>query len=78
MLERAQYELEYCKSCALTQLCRAVPLGTRIALAAAEACRSQRLPAADAIVFATARAHGTDLVSCDRHFEGLPQVVLIE
>ena len=78
MLERAQYELEYCKSCALTQLCQAVPLGTRIALAAAEACRIQRRSSADAIIFATARAQDADLVSCDRHFEGLPQVVLIE
>ena len=63
---------------AFTQLFQVVPLGTRIALGAAEACRIHRLPTVDAIVFATAQAHGADLVTCDRHFERLPRVVLID
>ena len=29
---------------------------------------------ADAIIYATARAQGADLLTCDRHFEGLPGV----
>jgi predicted nucleic acid-binding protein len=63
---------------AFTQLCHVVPLDTEIALAAAEACRVQKLATADAIVFATARARGSVLITCDAHFEGLPGVTLIE
>lgn len=62
---------------AFTQLCHIVPLDTEIALAAAEACRTHKLATADAIVFATARAHGADLITCDGHFDSLPGVTLI-
>lgn len=63
---------------AFTQLCHIVPLDTEIALAAAEACRTHKLATADAIVFATARAHRADLITCDAHFDNLPGVTLIE
>ena len=63
---------------AFTQVCRVVPLDTEIALAAAEACRKHKLATADAIIFATARAHGATLLTCDKHFESLPVVTLIE
>lgn len=63
---------------AFTQVCQVVPLDTEIALAAAEACREHRLATADAIVFATARARGATLLTCDTHFDGLPGVTLIE
>ena len=63
---------------AFTQVCEVVPLDTEIALAAAEACREHRLATADAIIFATARAHDAALLTCDKHFEGLPGVTLIE
>ena len=62
---------------AFTQLCCVVPLGTTIALAAAEARRAHGLATADAIIFATARAHAAALLTCDGHFEGLPGVTLI-
>ena len=55
-----------------------VPLDTEIALAAAESCREHKLATADAIIFATARAQGAMLLTCDAHFEGLPGVTLIE
>jgi predicted nucleic acid-binding protein len=29
-------------------------------------------------MFATARAKGAELLTCDKHFEGLPGVTLIE
>lgn len=61
---------------AYTQRCLVVPLDTRIALLAAEMHRQHRLATADAIVYATAREHGADLLTCDTHFEGLPGVVL--
>ena len=62
---------------AFTQVCRIAPLDTEIALAAAEACREHKLATADAIVFTTARGKAT-LLTCDRHFEGLPGVTLVE
>ena len=63
---------------AFTQVCTVVPLDTEIALATAELCRAHKLATADAIILATARAHGAGLLTCDRHFEGLPGVTLIE
>jgi predicted nucleic acid-binding protein len=63
---------------AFTQVCQVVPLDTEIALAAADACREHKLATADAIIFATARAHGAMLLTCDKHFESLPGVSLIE
>lgn len=63
---------------AFTQLCHIAPLDTEIALAAAEACREHRLATADAIIFATARAQGATLITCDAHFDGLPGVTLVE
>ena len=63
---------------AFTQVCNVVPLDTEIALAAAEACRAHKLATADAIIFATARIHGATVLTCDAHFEGLPDVMLIE
>lgn len=62
---------------AFTQTCLVVPLDTAIAVAAAEICAELRLPTADAIVYATARTHGADILTCDRHFEALPGVVYI-
>lgn len=62
---------------AFTQLCHVVPLDTEIALAAADACRAHKLATADAIVFATARARGAALLTCDAHFAGLPGVTLV-
>ena len=60
-----------------TQDCSIAPLDTQIALDAAEACRVRGLATVDAIIFATACAHEADLLACDRHFEGLPRVVLV-
>lgn len=59
---------------AFTQTCVIAELDTIIALAAAELCIRQKLATADAIVYATARAHSADLLTCDRHFERLPGV----
>jgi uncharacterized protein len=59
---------------AFTQTCKVVDLDTAIALDAADLCARHKLATADAIVYATARAHGADLFTCDRHFEGLPRI----
>lgn len=62
---------------AFTQMCVVVPLDTKTALAAAEICGKHKLATADAIVYATALEHGTDLLTCDAHFDGLPGVTFI-
>lgn len=62
---------------AFTETCTVVDLSTPIALSAAELCARRKLATADAIVYATALAHDAELVTCDRHFEGLPSVRFI-
>jgi predicted nucleic acid-binding protein len=59
-----------------TQKCVVVPLDTPIALLAADLHRQHKLATADAIVYATAQHMGADLLTCDAHFEGLPDVRL--
>jgi len=60
---------------AFTETCRVADLDTAIALSAADLCRRSKLATADAVVYATARAHDADLLTCDRHFEGLQDVL---
>jgi predicted nucleic acid-binding protein len=60
---------------AYTQKCIVIALDTAIALLAAELHRQYKLATADAIVYATAQAHGADLLSCDAHFSKLPGVL---
>jgi predicted nucleic acid-binding protein len=62
---------------AFSLTCVDAPLTSEIALQAAELCIRNKLATADAIVYATALEHHADLVTCDRHFEGLDGVVLI-
>jgi len=61
---------------AYTQKCIVLPLDTAIALLASELHREHKLATADAIVYATARHEGAELLTCDAHFKGLPDVVL--
>lgn len=61
---------------AYTQKCIVVPLDTTIALLAADLHREHKLATADVIVYATARHHGAELLTCDAHFDGLPDVAL--
>lgn len=68
--ERADQVIAY------TQKCTVVPLDTTVALLAAELHREYKLATADAIVYATARHHDAELLTCDAHFETLPGVVL--
>jgi predicted nucleic acid-binding protein len=56
--------------------CTVVPLDTRLALDAAEVAQQHKLATADAIIYATALAHGAEVVTCDAHFNGLPDVIL--
>jgi predicted nucleic acid-binding protein len=63
---------------AYTQKCVVVPLDTSIALLAADLHREHRLATADAIVYATARQAGADLLTCDAHFKTLAGVTLFK
>ena len=59
---------------AFTQTCVVVPLDTDIALLAAQLHGRYKLATADAIVYATARSQGADLLTCDAQFENVPGV----
>jgi len=54
--------------------CNVAILDTAIALQAAELSARFKLATADAVVYVTAISHDADLLTCDRHFEGLPGV----
>jgi predicted nucleic acid-binding protein len=54
-----------------------VDLSDTIALAAASCSIDYKLPMADAIIYATARAHQAELLTSDAHFTGLPGVTVI-
>lgn len=51
-----------------------VPLNTEIALMAGDLTLSHKLAFADAVIYASARKHKTELVTSDDHFEGLSGV----
>lgn len=75
-LTREVNEDEADRVIAYTQKCVVVPLDTRLALLAAELHRQHKLATADAIVYATALTRGVPLLTCDAHFDGLPDVIL--
>ena len=62
---------------AFTQTCVVADLDTAIALSAADLGAQHKLATADAIVYATAVAHGADLLTCDRDFDGLRGVLFV-
>lgn len=59
---------------AYTETCVVAELDTATALSAAALCAQHRLATADAIIYATAIAHGADVLTCNRHFAHLPHV----
>ncbi len=77
-LTREVGEAEADQVIAYTQNCVVADLDTKIALQAAELHRQFKLATADAIVYATALTYSSDLITCDAHFEGLPNVVFIK
>jgi predicted nucleic acid-binding protein len=62
---------------ALMQRGRVVDLGADLALRAAQLGLEHRLPLADSVILATARAHGARLLTMDSDFQGLMDVVLV-
>jgi predicted nucleic acid-binding protein len=51
-----------------------VALDTRLALLAADMAAQFKLAAMDALIYGTARQVSVELITSDRHFEGLPGV----
>lgn len=76
-LTREAGETEADQVIAYTENCVVACLDTRIALQAAELHRQYKLATADAIVYATALSYDADLITCDAHFEDLPNVIFI-
>jgi len=62
---------------AFSEECFVVDLDSETALRAADLALRHRLSTADAIIYATALGYGADLLTCDRHFEGLPGVIYV-
>jgi len=62
---------------ALTEQGRVVSLTSAIALHAGDMALDYGLSFADAIIYATARQQNSQLLTCDRHFEGLDGVSFI-
>lgn len=67
-------ESEALEAVALMHQSRVVALDSTLALAASQLGVAHRLPLADSIVLATARAHGAIVWTQDSDFEGLPDV----
>ena len=53
-----------------------VPLDDVLAISAAQISLDHRLPMADAIIYASAKAQNAELVTGDPHFGGLPGVII--
>ena len=56
---------------------RVIPVDVSLALEAADLALAHRLAMADALIYATARHHGAQLITGDADFEGLTDIVLI-
>ncbi len=74
VIRRQRSEEEAMKAVAQMQKSRVVNFDQFLALSAAELSIEHRLAMADAIVYATARAHRVELVTADADFEGLAGV----
>lgn len=77
LIKRERSEEEALLAVAQIQKTRLVPLSESLALAAADVSLDLRLAMADAIVYATARAEGAELVTGDRDLRGLPGVTYL-
>jgi predicted nucleic acid-binding protein len=62
---------------AFTAKCTVIELDTDIALLAASLCRDHKLATADAVIYATALVWNIELLTCDAHFNGLPDVIYV-
>ncbi len=59
---------------AITEQGEVITLDTRLALLAADMASKFKLAAMDAMIYSTALQANVELITSDRHFEGLPKV----
>lgn len=71
---RERGEIRAREAAALMLQGEVVDLGSSLAFNAAVLGNQHKLPLADSIIYATARAHDATLWTQDAHFEGLPGV----
>ena len=76
LIRRERGEEEALVAAAAIERTRLVPLTEVVALTAADLALEHRLAMADAIVYATARLEGVEVVTGDADFRGLPGVIL--
>ena len=74
LIRREASEEEALVAVARMKAAQAVPLDEALALEAADLSLAHRLPLADAVVYASVRAHQALLVTGDQHFRDLPGV----
>lgn len=75
LIRRERGEEDALTAAAAIQRTRMVPLDESLALTAADLAIAHGLAMADAIVYATARTHGAEVVTSDGDFRALPGVV---
>ena len=56
---------------------RLIPLDLELSILASRTSLETGLPMADAIIYATSRKHGAQLITSDAHFSNLPGVTLV-
>ena len=76
-LKRERSEEDALLAVAAMKQTRIVDVTDEIALTAADLSLSLRLPMADSVMLATARAQNAELVTTDSDFEGIPGVILL-
>ena|SRR3990167_8185721 len=62
----------------ITERGSVIPLTTHLALFAAELSKEYKLAMADAIMYATSKHYRLPLVTSDKHFKSLPEVLFFE
>jgi toxin FitB len=75
--KRLQGEASAIDAVAAMKKTQVVPLNDELALVAADLSLEHKLPMADAIVLATARLHGAEVVTSDIDFQNLAGVTYI-
>lgn len=77
VLKRAAGEEKALLAAGYMQTAKVVPFDDTLALAAADIALQERLAMADAIILATAQAHGCQIITSDADLKGRPNVTYI-
>lgn len=76
-IKRERSEEEAMSAAATMKKTQVVELSEQLALTAADLSLAHKLPMADAIILATARAHEAEVMTTDSDFEGIPGVTVL-